>query len=112
MLKYFSQKEFACKCGCGDYKMDEETVLKLDRLRALWGKPLIVSSAKRCPSHNKRAGGAINSFHLYGAAIDLITGPDQHSLIKLAINVGFMGIGVAKGFIHIDTRLNRTDWTY
>jgi hypothetical protein len=35
--------------------------------------PLLqVSSARRAPSHNRRVGGAPNSFHLTGRAVDIV----------------------------------------
>lgn len=42
-----------------------------ERVRAIWGKPITVGSVYRTPAHNRRVGGAPNSQHVEGRAIDL-----------------------------------------
>lgn len=46
----------------------------LDPLREIWGKPIRVNSGYRCPALNKAVGGAANSSHLRGQAVDITTG--------------------------------------
>lgn len=43
----------------------------LDRWRELYGAPRIINSAYRNPSRNARVGGAPQSRHMYGDAVDL-----------------------------------------
>lgn len=45
----------------------------LDPLRSAWGEPITVSSGYRSPALNKVVGGAKNSQHLSGEAVDLCT---------------------------------------
>ena len=54
-LRHFSPVEFRCKCGCGAgmEKMDADLLQMLDEARDLAGIPFPLSSAYRCPKHNK-----------------------------------------------------------
>lgn len=45
-----------------------------DKIREWYGKPLKVSSFYRSPALNKKVGGAKNSQHMKGEAIDIDTG--------------------------------------
>lgn len=46
----------------------------LEKVRAMYGKPIIVSSGYRSDALNRVVGGAINSQHLRGMAADITTG--------------------------------------
>lgn len=46
------------------------TALMLDRVRALLCCPVLVSSGYRCPAVNTAIGGAKNSQHMLGQAVD------------------------------------------
>lgn len=69
-IKYFQKSEFACKCGCGADSMEEKLVKTADKVRAYFGKPITVSSGRRCAKHNAKVGGVSNSRHLSGKAMD------------------------------------------
>jgi uncharacterized protein YcbK (DUF882 family) len=69
-IKYFKQSEFRCKCGCGADTMQEKLIRVADRTREHFGKPMQVSSGRRCANHNARVGGVSNSRHLSGKAMD------------------------------------------
>jgi zinc D-Ala-D-Ala carboxypeptidase len=49
-----------------------ETAKKLEEIRELLGNPIIITSGYRSPALNKAVGGAPNSAHMYGAAVDFI----------------------------------------
>ena len=59
----FSPAEIACR-GTGAIKINTEAMDKLQSLRNRLGKPLIVRSAYRSPSHNRAVGGAPASKHM------------------------------------------------
>lgn len=107
-MNYFSKKELECKCGCGIANIDDILLSKLNMLRHLIGKPLILNSACRCPSHNKSVGGVATSLHVTtadkaGTAID-IRCDDKHMrylIVETAIALQFTGIGMHKSFIHL-----------
>lgn len=90
----------------------EPTFMEMvDHLREVYGAPLAVTSAYRCPQHPieaKKTSDRLGA-HTFGRAIDLaVSGADAYKLLKLAQEIGFMGIGCAqKGaissrFIHVD----------
>ena len=112
MWNYFSVDELKCK-GTDECEMDEGFMKKLEALRHEFNEPMIVSSGYRHESYNQVIGGAKNSPHLYGKAVDVvISGKSAYRLMKLAIQHGFTGIGVSqrgpheKRFLHIDTMEN------
>lgn len=47
------------------------TLQRLNTIREGYGKPIIISSGYRCPELNKLVGGAKDSKHLTGLAVDL-----------------------------------------
>ena len=113
MWEYFSVDELKCK-GTDECEMDEGFMKKLEALRYEFNEPMIVSSGYRHESYNQVIGGAKNSPHLYGKAVDIvISGKSAYRLMKLSIEHGFTGIGVSqrgpheKRFLHIDTMENR-----
>lgn len=101
----FSPREIACK-GTGSIRINEDALDKLQALRNLLNKPLILTSAYRSPEHNKRVGGAKHSLHMKGIAFDVrMDNHDPHEFEAAARAVGFTGFGYYRknGFMHIDT---------
>lgn len=107
--KHFPNHELACSC-CGANEMNEETLWKLEALRADCGFPLPLSSAYRCPKHNSEVSHTGKTGpHTTGHAIDLrVSGENAFSVVTLAREHGFTGIGISqKGphgsrYIHLD----------
>jgi|GEM_PF-2025012 len=116
----FTSKEFDCKgakCRCGITRLDSRLVRKLQMLRRLSGKPIVINSGNRCAGHNREVGGTANSYHLNtkGKAADIvIRGLTPPQMAKLAQEVGFTGIGQYNGtqghFIHVDVRPKKYFW--
>jgi hypothetical protein len=78
-------------------------VKALQVLKARYGNKLSVSSLYRQPSHNANIGGAKNSLHMAGCAIDISANAEQREkLALLAWELGFGGIGMYDGWIHLD----------
>jgi zinc D-Ala-D-Ala carboxypeptidase len=103
---HFSPEELACR-GTGALLVDPRSLDMLEELRRRIGKPMLLNSAYRSPEHNRRVGGARNSYHMRGMAFDCrMDNHDPHRFIAAARAVGFQGIGqyADKGFVHIDTR--------
>ena len=75
-MKWFNEKEFACRC-CGQLppfaRENTEALVSqvLDPLRERCSHPIYVNSGYRCPSHNRDVGGAAQSQHLKGEAADI-----------------------------------------
>ena len=110
--KNFSNKELSCSC-CGENEMNKETLIALQRLRDAIGKPISLSSAYRCPTHNdKISSTGKEGPHTTGKAIDIsCSGKMAHEILSFAMirSNTWKGIGISqKGkhksrFIHLDT---------
>ena len=117
--KYFKLEEFACKC-CGENKISSVLIDKLDTLRATVCFPLIVTSGYRCPAHNASISyTGEDGPHTTGLAVDLRVDRKQaYDLLKVALELGFTGIGVQqKGnarYLHLDLLKDGrpTIWSY
>jgi hypothetical protein len=102
--KNFSPAEIACR-GTGQLKLVPEALDRLQELRDLLGKPLIVRSAYRSREHNRAVGGAKASKHMDGMAFDIaMANHDPVAFEVAAREVGFLGFGYypRSGFMHID----------
>ena len=105
--KYFTEDEFRCQCGCGQIKVDDELLKKLDALREVVNFPLQVSSGYRCPDHPIEARKKTPGAHSTGKAVDLLVSREKaYKVLYVALEFGFPGVGVQqKGsnrFIHLD----------
>lgn len=115
--KFFSRAEMACK-HTGKCEMDHAFMVRLELLRERFGKPMIVRSGYRDPSHPEEAKKAEPGTHARGIAVDIaVRGADAVRLLELALSLGFRGIGVQqKGegvrFLHLDTRVEPALWSY
>jgi Uncharacterized protein conserved in bacteria len=101
----FSPQELASKRE-GELMIDEDALDKLQKLRNILGKPLVVTSAYRSEAHNRKVGGAPNSQHRKAKAFDIVmANHDPAHFESAAKAVGFTGIGhyPKSGFMHIDT---------
>lgn len=101
----FSPAEIACR-GTGKILVNADALDRLQELRVMLGKPLIVNSAYRSPEHNRTVGGARASKHLEGTAFDIsMANHDPVAFIAAARKAGFKGIGTypRSNFVHIDT---------
>lgn len=108
--KNFSPREIACK-GTGQLYVDETALDKLQELRDKLDIPLIVVSAYRSPEHNKKVGGAKDSYHMKGCAFDINMSNQDPDVFEIAAReVGFRGFGyyAKQGFMHIDLGPQRT----
>lgn len=107
-IKYFKPSEFDCPKapGSGAENMDEDFVRKLDALRGRANRPLPISRGG-----GYRTYGSKTSQHRFGRAADIpvSNGVERYELVRLAIELGFTGIGVYDKHIHVDTRPGAAD---
>ncbi|ABO49056.1 Peptidase M15A [Desulforamulus reducens MI-1] len=107
---HFAETELACRC-CGKLVIHLELVYKLEDLRRLLDKPVLVNSGYRCPTNNRAVGGVVNSFHSKGMAADIrVPRMAVKEIAHLAEKVGFGGIGIYASQVHVDVRDYRTRW--
>ena len=84
-------------------------------LREACAFPFTITSGYRDVTHPAEARKSKGGVHTTGIAADIAVsnGVERATIIRNAIELGFNGIGVAKGFIHVDTRsLPQVVWTY
>jgi len=104
-FKYFKIEEFDCQ-ETGENDMQDEFIHALDSLREACGFSFTITSGYRSPKHSIEAKKAAPGMHSKGIAADIrVSGGAQRFLLaKKAFELGFSGIGVAKTFVHVDTR--------
>lgn len=105
-MRYFKREDFDCQ-QTGNNEMCDDFLQKLDELRHVCGFPFIITSGYRDPEgHSIERSKAKPGTHARGIAADIkiSNGNQAYSIIKNAQSMGFNGVGVAKTFIHVDTR--------
>ena len=104
-FRYFKRSEFDCS-HTGKNEIKDSFIHSLDQLRYVCGFPLVVNSGYRHKTHPEEIGKATPGQHNRGVAADVrVTGGKQRrKVVEMAFVVGFTGIGVSKGFVHLDKR--------
>jgi len=115
-IRYFKPSEFE-DSRTGQLKIALALVSKLDQMRHILNRPLVITSGYRSHRTNELVGGSPNSSHLYGLAVDIKVSNSQerYELIKLAFEFGFRRIGIADTFVHLDIDPEKPQdliWTY
>lgn len=81
---------------------------ELDKLREAFGSPIGVTSWNRPEAINRAVGGAKDSQHKTGGAVDIypLNGMDIYEFQKWCDKhwYGGFGAGASKGFVHLDIR--------
>ncbi len=102
-LKYFTRKEMECS-HCGMENMSHEFLRRLDFVRTMYGKPLVVTSGYRCEEHDMAIGGKGN--HPTGEAADMVVS-EGAELLEFINSCHAAGIKryvlyPGKNYVHID----------
>lgn len=90
----------------------------LSELEKKIGEELVITSGYRGPDHPIEAAKATPGEHATGLAVDVaaVGGTAVHSLVKAAIELGCLRIGISrkKNFVHLglDTTRVTSIWTY
>lgn len=106
----FKVKEFACQDGTDYLELDMDLIPLLQRFREYVEAPVNINSGYRTWSHNLAVGGAKNSFHRFGQAVDIgfsknykyLTSPEMMANFFCTLKV--RGIICYNWGVHIDTR--------
>ena len=117
----FKVRELRCRDGSDTVMVDEMLMLLLQCIREHFGKPVTITSGYRTASHNAKVGGSRSSQHLLGRAADIqVQDTDPLAVAAYAESLmpdwGGVGrypvkAGRATGWVHVDTRANKSRWT-
>ena len=117
----FKVRELRCKDGTDTVMVDEALTVVLQCIREHFGKAVTITSGYRTAAHNAAVGGAKSSQHLLGRAADIrvedVSVEDvaayTESLMPDWGGVGRYPVkaGRATGWVHVDTRANKSRWT-
>ena len=125
LSKNFSKLEVQCPCGCGANKISSVLIEKLQKVRNIIGRPIIITSGVRCEFYNTSIKASLNSSHIpdehgIGKAVDIacLNSKDRYELVEVAQKF-FKRIGISGGsyggFIHLDvdrSKVQEVMWLY
>ena len=117
----FTVREFRCRDGSDTIMVDQTLVVLLQAIREHFGKAVTITSGYRTGTHNTAVGGSKSSQHLLGRAADIqVAGVSVEDVAAYAESLmpdwGGVGrypvkAGRTKGWVHVDTRPNKSRWT-
>ena len=123
----FTVYEFRCRDGSDTVMIDESLVVLLQCIREHFGKAITITSGYRTEHYNnvtlpaKGIKTSRNSQHPLGRAADIQvqdTDPLAVAAYAESLMPGWGGVGRypvkagrAKGWVHVDTRPNKSRWT-
>ena len=125
LSKNFSRLEVQCPCGCGANKISSILIEKLQKVRNIIGRPIIITSGVRCGFYNTSIKASMNSSHIpdsygMGNAVDIActNSKDRYELVELSQKffnrIGISG-GSYRGFVHLDvdrSKVQEVMWLY
>jgi hypothetical protein len=94
-----------------------ETARRMEKVRELLGVPIRITSGYRCPALNKAIGGAAESFHMLGLAVDFIA-PTFGTPLDICLKIAASGIKYDQlihefgrnGWVHIGFEAGANTW--
>lgn len=103
--KYFKIDDFNCQETL-ENEMKPQFIHALDHLREACGFPFYITSGYRSANHSIEKAKKTPGTHAQGIAADIYVngGQQRMQIVRHACALNFKGIGVAKGFVHVDLR--------
>lgn len=98
----FKKSEFDCK-DTGENAMTHEFMVKLQLLREKCGFTFVITSGFRSVKHSVEVKKTRGGTHTKGLACDIrANGSQAYEIVHQALKLGFTGVGVHRGFVHLD----------
>ena len=117
----FRVREFRCRDSTDTIMIEDALPVLLQCIREHFSKAVAITSGYRTAAHNAAVGGSKSSQHLLGRAADIQvadTGVEDVAAYAESLMPDWGGVGRypvkagrAKGWVHIDTRPNKSRWT-
>ena len=117
----FKVREFRCRDGSDAIIIDQTLVVLLQAIREHFGRAVVITSGYRTAAHNAKVGGSKSSQHLLGKAADIQVADTTVEAVAAyaeSLMPGWGGVGRypvkagrTKGWVHVDTRPNKSRWT-
>ena len=102
LTQNFSKLEFQCPCSCGADKISPVLIEKLQMVRNINGRPVIITSGVRCEFYDTSIKASTSSSHILddygiGNAVDIacLNSKDRYELVEVAQKF-FKRIGISK----------------
>lgn len=111
----FQLREFLPRDQSAYARVSPALVTSLQQLRDRLGLAIVINSSYRHPAYNESRGGATNSQHISGQAIDMrVPGMSALNLARAVLEVFGcdIGIGLNRTSIHVDLRGRLASWAY
>lgn len=115
---FFTDEEFeACTPSCKRAQINDGSLARLDLCRSIAKTPFVLSSAYRSPEYEKSKSRSGCGAHTEGRAFDIrcVDSTLRMRIVRAALEVGFVRIGIGKTFIHLDDSPNLNQnviWLY
>ncbi|WMU93390.1 hypothetical protein EMOOHJMP_00197 [Microcystis phage MaAM05] len=84
---------------------------RLQVIRDLLGKPIIINSGYRSKAHNLAVGGASHSQHLNGMAADIVVSGMPAKAVQEFLRHWSGGMGCYQHYTHLDIRPTPVRWS-
>lgn len=85
---------------------------RLQVVRDLLGRPIIINSGYRTAAHNEAVGGAPGSKHLTGEAADIVVKGMSAREVQAFLKNWSGGMGRSAHYTHLDIRSKMERWDY
>ena len=114
--EHFKLREFACRDGSAvprAYWGNVRALMaELEKIRGVWGRPIVINSGYRTKTYNQQCGGAKASQHLTANAVDITVQGVAPSKVYAKLDAMYpnQGLGKYAGFTHLDLRGYRARW--
>lgn len=117
MTEHFKRSEFDCHDGTkvpAQYYGNLQSLMKeLEKIRAIWNKPITIRSGYRTLAYNRAIGNTTDhSQHLTANAADIVVHGIPAATVYAQLDEMYpnQGLGKYSDFTHIDLRGKRARW--